>query len=150
MSDATCLRRYFINKELNSPTSKKRLDLQYWKQKILEYVQQIRTFVPPRADYTDGDLYTGTPGIAFLFYCLMKSPLMDQQQKEFGAKGMEYIWTAEMFYKNRRRKRPTDRYGFLIGDAGFHAIAAVLYSHTGELCTTCITTLSISLIDHYF
>lgn len=132
MSGATCLRRHFINKQLDAPLTKTKPDPQYWKPKILEYVQQIRNFVPPRAEYTDGDVYTGTPGIAYLFYCLMKSPLTESQRKEFGSKGMEYIWTAEMYISNRRTKRPTDRYGFLIGDAGFHAIAAVLYSHTGN------------------
>lgn len=130
--EASCMRRYFHNKMLNVEGPLRKPDLQYWKPKIIEYVQQIRNFIPPRTEYTDGDLYTGTPGIAYLFYRLIKSPITESQKREYGSKGIEYIWTAEMYISKRRAKRATDRYGLLVGDAGFHAVAAVLYTYTGS------------------
>lgn len=129
----TCMKRYFINKVLNVDEPKKSPNSKFWKPKIAEYVQMIRNNVPPRQENTDGGLYVGTPGIAYLFYCLMKSPLMESQKKEYGSKGLEYICTAEQYVVKRRQNDFTEVYGFLLGKAGLHAVAAALYWLNGEV-----------------
>lgn len=128
----TCLKRYFINNAILNEESNKKPDIKLWKAKITEYVQMIRREIPPLPKNADGGLYVGTAGIAYLFYCLIKSPLTASQKKEYASQGIEYICTAERYFMKQDVTNPTDHFGFLLGKAGFHAVAAVLYTVAGN------------------
>lgn len=126
------MKRYFINKHLNADISKKQPNERFWKPKIYEYVQMIRSHIPPRQEFTDGGLYVGSPGVAYLFYTLMKSPMMEAERKVNASKGLEYICTAGQYFSGRRVNDIADMYGFLLGRAGYHAVACAFYWNTGS------------------
>ncbi len=126
------MKRYFVNKMMTVEETGKPPDPKFWKPKVIEYVQMIRREVPPLPENADGGLYTGTPGIAYLFYYLIKSPITAAQKREFASQGIEYLVTAERHMAKQAVQNPTDLYGFILGRAGVHAICAALYTAAGR------------------
>ena len=128
----TSMKRYFANKWLTAEETYKEPDPKFWKGRMIDFVQMIRNEVPPLPPNADGGLYVGSPGIAYLFYRLFKSPMFSSQSKEFISHGMEYIYTAERYVASHSVIRhPTDYYGLLLDQGGLHVIAAVSYIAQG-------------------
>lgn len=79
----------------------------------------------PSSSYTD--LYTGTSGIAFMYYCLATSDHYDTLMREtFLKKAVEILKLKE--YKFNEKKSCQ----FICGDAGVNAIHAAVYHIIGD------------------
>lgn len=126
-------KRYFVNKLLSATETNIPLDWNYWRAVLAEYSQLIEDRVPPVPKFADGGLYVGTPGIAYLFYRLMKSPFTASHKDDFISKGIKYITSSQSFVESQRARNATDFIGFILGPAGFQAIAAAFYTVAGTI-----------------
>ncbi|XP_055905221.1 lanC-like protein 3 homolog [Eupeodes corollae] len=101
-------------------------DEEHVKNLICTYVDAILETTQPSNENEDhrGDLYVGNSGIAYMFWRLSRSektndlyPALDHAQT--------YIRSAKA-NANRYKKRPSERYAFLCGNAGIYAVSAVI------------------------
>lgn len=134
-------KRYFINRLQSVRETNLPLDWNFWSTVLAEYIHLIESRVPPVAKHADGGLYVGTPGIAYLFYRLVKSPLTASQKNDFISKGIRYITSAQPFIESQRAHNATDFIGFILGPAGFQATAAALYNSAGTIITSTVSRM---------
>lgn len=140
-------KRYFANKFLSASGTNVPLDWNYWSAVVTEYTQLIENRVPSVPKQADGGLYVGTPGIAYLFYRLIKSPLAASHKDDFIKRGLEYITSAQPFVESQRARNATDFIGFILGPAGFQAVAAAFYTAAGTICYSFFMKISFTAIE---
>lgn len=137
-------KRYFVNKLLSATETNVPLEWNYWSGVLTEYTQLIENRVPPVPKNADGGLYVGTPGIAYLFYRLIKSPLTASHKNDFIKRGLKYITSAQPYVESQRARNATDFIGFILGPAGFQAIAAAFYTAAGTIRRSFFENISFS------
>ena len=101
-------------------------------------------FIQNLLQNTDGGLYVGLAGGGYMMLYLSQMPGTDtprqtqylQEALSFLAKPIQYIQTAGS------RQHITDRTGFLTGNVGIMAVAAVVHHKLGQL--------TIEIIQAYF
>lgn len=119
--------RYFVNPYPDYDGSNVIVDTVRTRRLIEIYVNQMlqnRTF-------SDGDLYVGSSGIAYMFLKL------HQSHAAYGI-NQTALQNAKMFIdhsKNFLRGKPEDAVSFLCGNAGINAVSAVIHKELGDTHT---------------
>lgn len=124
-------KRYFANLCNPNDLPDKLYNPSFWKPKIQDFLDKIKRNQPPLPQNADGGLYTGTPGIGYLFFHISCSTEYAEVKRDLIAKGVEYCITAEQRFARQVAASPTDYYGFICCEGGVHAVTAVLNYFVG-------------------
>ncbi|CAH2242304.1 jg25218 [Pararge aegeria aegeria] len=92
---------------------------------INEHTKNITKRLLPQRKNVDGGLYVGITGVSYMFYYLSKNPLLSSNKSSYIEKAVEYLTPAI-------ETSAGDKTSFLLGDAGTHALAAVLKREIGD------------------
>ncbi|XP_050543974.1 lanC-like protein 3 homolog [Daktulosphaira vitifoliae] len=97
---------------------------QYWRTRLFDMVDYIKKNA---ALSNDNDLYTGSTGIAFMFFCLAESDGYRNDAKKFLNYAIECLSLkpAILFSSSSACQ-------FICGDAGINAVSAVIYHRVGN------------------
>lgn len=118
--------RFFPNPyEDYKPGAKPALVMNEITSQITEHVTNITKRVQPHPKNVDGGLYVGVTGVSYMFYYLSKNPLLSANKSSYVEKAFEYLSPA-------LDTSAGDKTSFLLGDAGTHALAAVLKREMGD------------------
>lgn len=121
--------RFFINPmidaEANNPESVQIPD-DTVKTMINEIEKKIRNKVKASVENASDGLYLGVAGIAYMFYHLSRTPNLSSRHKEFITQALEYISPA-LTVTEHTTTRKSDMPGFILGNSGIYAAAAVIY-----------------------
>lgn len=79
-------------------------------------------------NYSDGDLYVGTSGIAFMFLKLHQSQAVETLNQTSLHNAKKFIDHSKNFLRNK----PEDSVSFLCGNAGINAVSAIIHKELGN------------------
>lgn len=114
-------KRYFKNVSSDCQQIGKSHD--FWKDKVHGLVELISKNA---LSSPDNDLYTGTTGIAYMFYCLSETDTFKNDSTTYKNKAIEII----QFKKNSSNRKTLSQ--FICGDAGVNAVNAAIYNQIGD------------------
>lgn len=115
-------KRYFRNALSESNESLSETSDEFWLDKVKHLVERIG-----QNALSKNTLYTGTAGIAYMFYRLSVSDKFENDSVTlFLNKAVEVLKLKEKSHSERKLGR------FICGDAGVNAINAVIYHRTGD------------------
>ncbi|RXG56860.1 LanC-like protein 3 [Armadillidium vulgare] len=118
-------KRYYINNLPDEPSPAITNDLQ--KKRIDGLIQSITKGLKLNSENSDGGLYVGLAGVAYMFYHISKIPSSQSVKKEYLEQGLKFIQIPlQLAYQNKLGRHITDKTGFLTGNAGIFAVASVL------------------------
>lgn len=96
---------------------------------IRYYVETIIGNVSPN-DYGRGDLYTGSAGIAYMFWKMNRSPQVSSMYPALEY-AHRFINIAKRF-AHLAKKDPSERCSFFLGNAGIYAVSAAISFDSGN------------------
>lgn len=133
-------RRYFENVSFDSQEIISNTTIEFWKDKVLSILECINQNV---SSIHDDDLYTGTSGIAYMFYHLSISDKFKNDHESFLNKAIA------VFGKRKNIFRGESLGQFICGDAGVNAVKAAIYHQVGndEIAETYLQNFKKGLSD---
>lgn len=114
-------KRYFKNVFADSREFEKSND--FWKDKVNSLVELISRNT---SSSSDNDLYTGTTGIAYMFYYLSVTDTFKNNSTTFKNKAIEVTQLKKCSYSKKTLSQ------FICGDAGVNAVNAVIYNQIND------------------
>jgi lantibiotic modifying enzyme len=97
--------------------------------KIKRLIESYSNKILQNRNYSDGDLYVGTSGIAYMFLRLHQSRVVEGLNQSALQDAKMFIDHAKHFLRNK----PEDSVSFLCGNAGINAVSAVISAELGDL-----------------
>lgn len=125
-------KRFFLNSLPDYNNEPFDMKLQDLKLKLINYIPEIEEKQPQRKEDTEGGIYVGIPGIAYMFFHLSQLPVFSSDKEDFLNKALIYISTSA---KHESSRTSAKHLGFLLGDDGIHAVAAAIYNALGKKIT---------------
>lgn len=98
--------------------------------KIKRLIESYANKILQNRNFSDGDLYVGTSGIAYMFLKLHQSQVEGLNQTALSSAKL-FIDHAKHFLRNK----PEDSVSFLCGNAGINAVSAVIHKEQGDTQT---------------
>ncbi|XP_078489542.1 lanC-like protein 3 isoform X2 [Ciona intestinalis] len=123
--------RYFENPFLGMEPTYKDTRRENYKSRVIEMVDKILHNLKPTPANGKGGVYVGTAGIAYVFYYLAKSGLYPDYKEKFINAAKSYIESA-LEYERSNISSKRKQIGFLHGEGGVHAVAALVFSYIGD------------------
>uniref|UniRef100_A0A1B6CNQ0 LanC-like protein 3 homolog n=1 Tax=Clastoptera arizonana TaxID=38151 RepID=A0A1B6CNQ0_9HEMI len=122
--------RYFLNSfpDYKSTNTSEIAQNEKFQSQLLEFVKKIEEKQQPKKEFTDGGIYVGIPGIAYMFLHLSKLPSFSNSKEEFLKKAFKYITVSDSHIKSNLTPKEL---GFLLGCDGVIAIAASIFNELG-------------------
>lgn len=127
-------KRYFINSMSDYITGESvRIQHQQIKQRCMDVVKHIFAKQGNSFRDCDGGLYVGVAGVSYMCYYLSQKQSFCEEKKMFLKNADEYLTTA--LANAEQSKFQSDKsmhFGFLLGNGGVYAIAALLFDDLGK------------------
>lgn len=120
-------KRYFKNVFPDSHEGVLNKSCEHLKSHIYNLVEMVGQNV---LSSSDNDLYTGTAGIAYMFYRLSVSDVFKNDSATFLMKAIEISRLSKNNFSHRNASQ------FICGDAGVNAMNAAIYHQIGDQKTT--------------
>lgn len=116
-------KRYFKNPFSDSPANALNTSFEYWKNRVYNLTECIGKNA---STSSDNDLYTGTAGIAYMYYRLAISDGFKNDYNMFMNKAIE---VSKLKVSNFGQNSISQ---FICGDAGVNAVNAAIYHQMGD------------------
>jgi len=116
-------KRYFKNVFIDSQKIGSNTSYDFWKDKVCSLMERISQNTSLSSD---NDLYTGTTGIAYMFYHLATSEGFKNDSTSLLNKA---VAVSRLMEHNSSGKYPSQ---FICGDAGVNAVNAAIYHQMGD------------------
>nr|XP_026696073.1 lanC-like protein 3 isoform X1 [Ciona intestinalis] len=123
--------RYFENPFLGMEPTYKDTTHEDYKSRVIEMVDKILHNLKPTPANGKGGIYVGTAGIAYMFYYLARSGLYPDHKERFLNAAKSYIESA-LEYDRSNISSKRKQIGFLHGEGGVHAVAALVFYYIGD------------------
>ena len=98
------------------------------KSKVKRLIENFVSKLLHNRNYSDGDLYVGTAGIAFMFLKLHQSQVVDSLNSSAISSAKIYIDNAKSYI----RGKTGDSAAFLCGDAGIYSVSSIIHQCQGD------------------
>lgn len=119
--------RHFVNNfEDFKSGSTVEFDKEEFKQIIDKFITKHYSQRSP-PETRDGGLYTGSPGVAYALYHLSKQENLGSKRHGYQDLALKYV---DGCLRYKFRDPPSS---FMSGEAGFHAVAAMVYKSVGDV-----------------
>jgi len=119
--------RYFENRISSSEESVSNASREFWKQKIAELTERVGRNALSSLSPSKNTVYTGTAGIAYMFYRLAVSDEFKKDSATYLNRAIKVLAPRDGDFSSRRPN------GFLSGDAGVNAVNAAIRHLTGDV-----------------
>jgi len=116
-------KRYFENVSTDGQESALNTPYEFWKDKVFSILECISQNM---SSIHDDDLYTGTTGIAYMFYHLSISDKFKNDGEAFLNKAIAVLRLGKSNFDHRSLCQ------FVCGDAGVNAVKAAIYHQVGN------------------
>ena len=122
--------RFFANKySAFTPGTLVSIEKERWVPQVCQIAESIVEAMSATLDNCDGGLYEGNAGIAYMFYRLATNAAFSDMRSDFLERAVMYAKVSEQYVKQTSQK---DRASFLLGQAGVHAVSALIHEATSH------------------
>lgn len=122
--------RFFANKfPAFTPGSQVVIDKAKWVAQASQIAESIVEGMPPTLENCDGGLYVGNAGIAYMFYHLAQNQAFSEKRSDFLERAVMYANVSQEYIKHAPQ---SDKASFILGEAGVHAMSALIYDAVGS------------------
>lgn len=129
--------RYFTNTLSDSDESVLNTPFDYWRNMVNGLTERVSRNAPSSSKNT---LYTGTTGIAYMFYRLAVADAFGNGSTAFLNRAVDVLKLKQNNYDKHKLQR------FICGDAGVNAVAAAIYHQFGP---SDYEKLALTYLEHF-